>query len=164
MCGFLSARARVVELVDTQVSEACASRCSGSSPLPGTISELKKVNFRLKFSRIFRSNVAGSSPPYRLTLRHRRPGPSGLGAVAEFAELGPTDHAAKHAGAGSTAVKHKRLPLGLHDDYITGSRQPAHTGKLAQKGAYVGFHVCLTMVTDRRFKCYNLGRNSKSYL
>ena len=28
--------ARVVELVDTQVSEACASRCSGSSPLPGT--------------------------------------------------------------------------------------------------------------------------------
>ena len=29
--------ARVVELVDTQVSEACAVRCSGSSPLPGTI-------------------------------------------------------------------------------------------------------------------------------
>ena len=28
--------ARVVELVDTQVSEACAERCSGSSPLPGT--------------------------------------------------------------------------------------------------------------------------------
>ena len=28
--------ARVVELVDTQVSEACAVRCSGSSPLPGT--------------------------------------------------------------------------------------------------------------------------------
>ena len=61
VCLLLSARARVVELVDTQVSEACASRCSGSSPLPGTISELKTVNFSLKFSRIF----AVTSPAHR---------------------------------------------------------------------------------------------------
>ena len=40
--------ARVVELVDTQVSEACAVRCSGSSPLSGTISELIRA---LKWSR-----------------------------------------------------------------------------------------------------------------
>ena len=29
--------ARVVELVDTQVSEACVARHAGSSPVPGTI-------------------------------------------------------------------------------------------------------------------------------
>ena len=46
MCGFLSARARVVELVDTQVSEACASRCSGSSPLPGTILRVMRPRFK----------------------------------------------------------------------------------------------------------------------
>ena len=34
---FASLPARVVELVDTQVSEACAERCNGSSPFPGTI-------------------------------------------------------------------------------------------------------------------------------
>ncbi len=37
VCRDGSLVARVVELVDTQVSEACAVRCSGSSPLPGTI-------------------------------------------------------------------------------------------------------------------------------
>ncbi len=48
MCFARPPVARVVELVDTQVSEACAVRCSGSSPLPGTIlivSELGKCNF-----------------------------------------------------------------------------------------------------------------------
>ncbi len=39
---FASLPARVVELVDTQVSEACAERCNGSSPFPGTISDLQK--------------------------------------------------------------------------------------------------------------------------
>ena len=37
VCSTVLGVAQVVELVDTQVSEACAARCKGSSPFLGTI-------------------------------------------------------------------------------------------------------------------------------
>jgi hypothetical protein len=36
-------RARVVELVDTQVSEACVERHAGSSPVPGTTLSMNEL-------------------------------------------------------------------------------------------------------------------------
>lgn len=36
VCSTVPGVAQVVELVDTQVSEACAARCKGSSPFLGT--------------------------------------------------------------------------------------------------------------------------------
>ena len=66
--------ARVVELVDTQVSEACAVRCSGSSPLPGT----SRGKSALKWLEITQSGAvrqvlsATMVPPMLALLCHAR--------------------------------------------------------------------------------------------